>query len=112
MGSRRMSPPWDYLHEASAPSLESFELSRLNHAANTRKEIAVLLDQYLDDMAQAMLARWVREDRALLQSSSPAPRTAPQSVLDESAAPDAAKPMRAERSGKVSRRGTRLPFAS
>ena len=63
MGTRRMTPPWDYLHQASGPSLESFELSRLNHAANLRKEIAVLLEQWIEEAAEALLARWVREDR-------------------------------------------------
>jgi len=29
---RRNTPPWDYLHQASIPSLQSYELSRLNHA--------------------------------------------------------------------------------
>lgn len=63
MASRRIVPPWDYLHEASTPSLESFELSRLNHAANLRKEIAALLDQWIEETAAALLAHWVREDR-------------------------------------------------
>lgn len=66
MAIRRITPPWDYLHEASAPSLESFELSRLNHAANLRKEIAALLEQWIEETAEALLARWVREDRKLL----------------------------------------------
>jgi hypothetical protein len=63
MASRRMIPPRDFLHEASTPSLESFELSRLNHAANLRKEIAALLEQWMEETAEALLARWVREDR-------------------------------------------------
>ncbi len=49
MATRRVTPPWDYLHEASGPSLESFELSRLNHAANLRKEIAALLEQWIEE---------------------------------------------------------------
>jgi hypothetical protein len=63
MASQRITPPWHYLHEASDPSLESFELSRLNHAANIRKEIAALLEQWIEETAEAHLARWVREDR-------------------------------------------------
>ena len=66
MASRRIAPPWDFLHEASNPSLESFELSRLNHTANLRKEIAALLEQWIAEAAEALLARWVREDRKLL----------------------------------------------
>jgi hypothetical protein len=71
MASRRIVPPWDYLHEASNPSLESFELSRLNHVANLRKEIAALLDQWIEENAEALLARWVREDRKLPQPDQP-----------------------------------------
>jgi hypothetical protein len=67
MATRRITPLWNYLHEASDPSLESFELSRLNHAANLRKEIAALLDQWIEETAEAILARWVREDRKFPQ---------------------------------------------
>ena len=63
MATHRVTPPWHYLHEASERSLQSFELSRLNHAANLRKEIAVLLEQWIEELAEAMVARWVREDR-------------------------------------------------
>lgn len=65
MASHRITPPWDYLHQASNPSLESFELSRLNHAANLRKEIYALLEQWIEETCAAFLARWVREDRQL-----------------------------------------------
>jgi hypothetical protein len=65
MATHRVTPPWHYLHEASDTSLESFELSRLNHAANLRKEIAALLEQWIEVTAEAFLARWVREDRKL-----------------------------------------------
>jgi hypothetical protein len=65
MATPRVTPPWQYLHEASDTSLESFELSRLNHAANLRKEIAALMEQWIEVTAEAFLARWVREDRKL-----------------------------------------------
>ena len=45
MPIRRPDPPLDYLHSASVSSLESYELSRLNHAANLRREIAALSAQ-------------------------------------------------------------------
>ncbi len=67
MATRRVTPPWDFLHEASSPSLESFELSRLNHAANLRKEIAALLEQWIEEAAEALLARWLREHHKLPQ---------------------------------------------
>src|ERR1700680_5117285 len=78
MATRRIAPPWDYLHDASMPSLDSFELSRLNHAANLRREIAALLDQWIEETAQALLARWVREDRKLGQQPHPPPDSLPQ----------------------------------
>jgi hypothetical protein len=66
MTLKRNDPPWDYLSNASPTSLQSFELSRLNHAANLRREIGVLLDQWLDETAQALLARWLLENPQLL----------------------------------------------
>jgi hypothetical protein len=73
MPIRRPDPPLDYLHSASVSSLESYELSRLNHAANLRREIAALLDQWIEETVHAQLARWVLEDRALQQHSDPLP---------------------------------------
>lgn len=70
MATRRVTPPWDYLHQASSPSLQSFELSRLNHAANLRKEIAALLDEWIEETAEALLARWLREDCKLPQEEN------------------------------------------
>ncbi|HEV3218506.1 MAG TPA: hypothetical protein VGZ48_01945 [Candidatus Acidoferrales bacterium] len=49
--------PYQFLLKASVPTLESFELSRLNHAANLKKQIADLIDQYLDETTAALLAR-------------------------------------------------------
>jgi hypothetical protein len=59
MSTRIVSPPWEYLRNASQPSLQSFELSRLNHAADIRKEIDALLDQWLEETAAALLARFL-----------------------------------------------------
>jgi hypothetical protein len=49
--------PYQFLLKASVPTLESFELSRLNHAANLRKQIEDLIEQYLDESTAALLAR-------------------------------------------------------
>jgi hypothetical protein len=49
--------PYQFLLKASVPTLQSFELSRLNHAANLKKQIADLVEQYLDESAAALLAR-------------------------------------------------------
>ncbi len=59
----KTEPPWEFLLSASRNSLYSYELSRLNHAANLRKEIAQLLDTWLDENAAALLARWLMQQR-------------------------------------------------
>jgi len=60
---QKTQPPWEFLLSASRTSLQSYELSRLSHAANLRKEISALLDQWLEENASAMLARWLMEQR-------------------------------------------------
>ena len=57
-------PPWEFLLSASRVSLQSFELSRLSHAANVRKEIVQLLDTWLEETSAALLARWLIEHQA------------------------------------------------
>src|SRR6266446_843719 len=59
----KTEPPWEFLLSASRNSLQSYELSRLSHAANLRKEIAQLLDSWLEENTAAMLARWLMEER-------------------------------------------------
>ncbi|HLK02925.1 MAG TPA: hypothetical protein VKT53_00690 [Candidatus Acidoferrum sp.] len=49
---------------ASRNSLQSYELSRLGHAANLRKEVGPMLDQWVEELAAAMLARWLMEHQA------------------------------------------------
>lgn len=63
MTTRKTQPPWEFLLSASRNSLQSFELSRLAHAANLRKEISALLDQWLEENAAAMLARLLLQQR-------------------------------------------------
>jgi hypothetical protein len=114
MATRHIQPPWDYLHDASVPSLESYELSRLNHAANLRREIAALLDQWIEDSSQALLARWVREDRNLPEAEPPMGKPAigrpPQSELSSGVLPAAGDPpCRPARLLKLARRNARSP---
>jgi hypothetical protein len=71
MSIRRPDPPLEYLRSASVSSLESYELSRLNHAANLRREIAALLDQWIEETVHAQMARWVLEGRVLPQHAQP-----------------------------------------
>ncbi len=61
MPNRHVLPPWEFLLSASRNSLQSYELSRLGHAANLRKEVAPMLDQWVEETASAMLARWLLE---------------------------------------------------
>jgi hypothetical protein len=63
MTTRSTQPPWEFLLSASRSSLQSFELSRLAHAANLRKEIVALMDQWIDENATAMLARLLIQQR-------------------------------------------------
>ena len=63
MAIYKTEPPWEFLLSASRNSLQSYELSRLSHAANLRKEIGQLLDSWLEENAAAMLARWLMEKR-------------------------------------------------
>ena len=69
MSTYKTQPPWEFLLSASRNSLQSFELSRLSHASNLRKEITQLLDSWLEENSEAMLARWLMEQR-----ERPAPR--------------------------------------
>jgi hypothetical protein len=94
MPSRHVLPPWEFLLSASRNSLQSYELSRLGHAANLRKEVAPMLDQWVEEIAAAMLARWVMEHRerevvaAADHTSSPEERgTASDNFFPNSATP-------------------------
>jgi hypothetical protein len=71
MAITRVVPPLDYLHTASRASLQSFELAHLNLAANLRREIAILIDQWIEETAEAMLARCMLDHYAALHRSSP-----------------------------------------
>jgi hypothetical protein len=66
----KTQPPWEFLLSASRNSLQSYELSRLSHAANLRKEISQMLDAWLEENSAAMLARWLMEQRAEPVSSN------------------------------------------
>lgn len=69
----RFSPPFDYLQAASRASLQSYELTRLNHAANLRQEIAALIDQWVEETSAALLARWMLDHHQSLQPSPMSP---------------------------------------
>jgi len=78
----RFTPPLDYLQAASRASLQSFELTRLNHAANLRNEIAALIDQWIQETSEAMLARWMLDNHDSLQSPSMSPSEIVRSLVN------------------------------
>jgi hypothetical protein len=55
------------LLSASRHTLQNYELSRLGHASNLRKEIGDLLDQWLQENTSATLARWLIDQRVQSQ---------------------------------------------
>lgn len=61
MARNHALPPWEFLLSASRNSLQSYELSRLAHASNLRKEAGPILDQWVEELAAAMVARWLLE---------------------------------------------------
>src|SRR5271156_5128487 len=69
----RSQPPWEFLLTASRNSLQSYELTRLSHAANLRKEITALMDQWLEENSSAAVARWLIAQRERPADASDAP---------------------------------------
>jgi hypothetical protein len=97
MASPRIVPPIDYLQHASQSSLQSFELARLNHAANLKREIGALIDQWIKETSEAMLARWMLDQNySSRESSRPLPDLF-QTLLDSAPIPiPTAKPISSE----------------
>lgn len=56
----------DFLLSCSDISLGDFELSRLNRVSNLRKQLRAIEDELLREEAEAMLARWLIENRGAL----------------------------------------------
>jgi hypothetical protein len=79
----QLQPPWEFLLLASCSSLQSFELSRLSHAANLRKEIGQLLDTYVEENSAAMLARLLMEQREQARPAEQASRSPQRAVRDD-----------------------------
>jgi len=56
-------PPLDFFLTSSATGLESFELSRMTRAANLRKELRDIMEEWIETEVNARVARWVLESR-------------------------------------------------
>lgn len=56
----------EFLRESSPALLGSVELASLNRAANMEKEIRVMLEQWANDLATALLARFLIDNRDAL----------------------------------------------
>jgi hypothetical protein len=52
-------PPLEYLLECSRTSLGSFRYAQLTRAANRRKEIKSIVDEWVEAQALALLANWL-----------------------------------------------------
>ncbi len=87
MNTCRTQPPWEFLLTASRNTLQSYELSRLGHASNLRKEINSLLDQWIDENTNAMVARVLlelRERNMRTANVQPEPDQAPSGLIPSS----------------------------
>jgi hypothetical protein len=56
-------PPFQFLATSSKISLESYELARMNAAANLRRQLLDVADQWIEAEVESRLARWVLEHR-------------------------------------------------
>jgi hypothetical protein len=53
--------PLNFLLGCSETTLANFELAKLAEVANLRKELHLILDRVIDEMAQAAVAAWFRQ---------------------------------------------------
>jgi hypothetical protein len=56
-------PAFEYLLACSEASLESYRISRMNQAANLRKQVRALVDEWVRAEVDAGLSRWMLECR-------------------------------------------------
>jgi len=97
--SRGQDPPVKYLRECSDNSLRHFEVSKLEHVANLRRELSVLCEEMIEESALALLARWMIDNRGTLRRrvAAPVPANA-RDILGQAGLPgefyDSAQPHR------------------
>ena len=66
--SATFEPPMQYLRDCSDSSLRHYEVVKLEHVANLRRELRVLWDEMLEESSLALMARWMIEHRSYLRS--------------------------------------------
>src|SRR5215475_13443356 len=100
MPNRHVLPPWEFLLSASRNTLQSYELSRLAHASNLKKEAVPLLEQWVEEVASAMMARWLLEHqgREVLAPSAGGARPEDGASASDNFFPDSARPQNGSRS--------------
>jgi len=89
MGAPR--PSMEYLASSSPASLESMELAKLSRAANLRKELQQVLEEWVEAEVDARMARsildWRRARKSLQAETSPAPKLQQTKRLDGASQP-------------------------
>lgn len=55
---KRDEPPLEYLLDCSKASLSAFHLQHMNREANCRKEVNVLMNEWVEEAALALLGEW------------------------------------------------------
>ena len=74
--SETFEPPIKYLRNCSENSLRQYELAKLEHVSNLRRELRVLWEEMTEESALALLARWILENcteiRGTLRPAEPA----------------------------------------
>lgn len=69
------SSPLQYLTASSTQSLEAFELTRLNCAANLRKQLIQLIEDWIRSEVEAYIARWMIDRRRAAEADAGAPHS-------------------------------------
>ena len=58
------------LLDSSNPTIGQYELSRLNLAANLRKEMRATIEHMIDALVEARVARWFLENKEELRNTA------------------------------------------
>lgn len=91
-----LQPPLEFLLFSTEPTLESFELSRLNSVANLRAQLLDLLEHWMHAKLEARMARWVLKRRHMTAQREASIRLQPGlgHSLRRAVANDLAEPVR------------------